>query len=122
MKKLAFLFSVLLVSSGLLAQTVPFDVKSISSQIVSKLSQSLSLSQEQVPLVSEAVIEFLTQKADIIPLQTSDPSAYASKFNVLNGMLVGKLKNVFQARQMTSFWSLKPRSNDPSNVLNHLFY
>lgn len=122
MKKIILLFSAFILSGVLIAQTTPFDVKGISNQIVSKLSQSLSLTPDQVSPVSEAITEFLTQKSDIIPLQTSDPGAYASRFNVLNGALVGKLKNVFGARQMTSFWSLKPRSNDPSNVLSHLFY
>lgn len=122
MNKLLSLFSALLISSVLLAQTTPFDAKGISNQIVSKLSQSLSLTPDQIQPASEAVTEFLTQKGEIIPLQTSDPSAYASKFNALNGALISKLKNIFQAKQMTSFWSLKPRSNDPSNVLSHLFY
>lgn len=122
MKKISLLFSALVISGVLLAQTTPFDVKGISNQIISKLSQSLSLTPDQVQPASEAVTEFLTQKSEIIPLQTADPSAYASKFNVLNGALVGKLKNILQARQMTSFWGLKPRSNDPSNVLSHLFY
>ena len=106
----------------MLAQTSPFDVKSISNQIVSKLSQSLTLTPDQIQPTSNAVTEFLTQKAEILPLQTSDPSTYASKFNVLNGLLIGKLKNIFQAKQMTSFWSLRPSSNDASNVLSHLFY
>jgi hypothetical protein len=122
MKKLMCLSLVLTISSVLLAQTTPFDVKGISNQIVTKLSQSLSLTADQIPAASEAITEFLTQKGEIIPLQTSDPATYASKFNVLNGALVGKLKNILQAKQMTSFWSLKPRSNDPSNVLSHLFY
>ncbi len=122
MKKFTLLFSAFIISSVLLAQTAPFDVKGISNQVVTKLSQSLALTPEQVPSVSDAVTDFLTQKAEIIPLQTTDPATYASKFNVLNGTLISKLKNIFQARQMTSFWSLKPRSNDPSNVLSHLFY
>ena len=122
MKKYTLFFSALIVGSILFAQTAPFDVKGISSQIVSKLSQSLALTPDQLPAVNEAVTGFLTQKAELIPLQTSDPSTYAAKFNVLNGVLISKLKNVFQAKQMTSFWSLKPRSNDPANVLSHLFY
>lgn len=122
MKKFTLLCFILISSSVLLAQTTPFDAKGLSTQVVTKLSQSLALTPEQVPAISEAVTEFMTQKGEIIPLQTSDPSTYASKFNVLNGTLISKLKNIFQAKQMTSFWGLKPRSNDPSNVLSHLFY
>lgn len=122
MKKISSLFSALMVSYILMAQPTPFDVKGISGQIVAKLTQSLTLTPDQVQPASDAITEFLMQKAEIIPLQKSDPSAYSSKFNVLNGALVGKLKNIFQARQMTSFWSLKPRNNDVANVLSHLFY
>lgn len=121
MKKIATLLPALLLAGCLMAQG-SYDVKGLSNQIVAKLSQSLALSQEQAQQTGEAVTDFLTQKLTILPLQSSDPAGYASKFNQLNGNLVNKLKVFLQAKQMTTFWSLKPRSNDPGNVLSNLFF
>lgn len=121
MKKLTLLFSMFLLAGSLMAQG-SYDVKGISSQIIAKLTPALSLTAEQATQTNEAVTDFLSQKADILPLQSSDPASYASKFNILNGTLVNKLKTFLQAKQLTTFWSLKPRSNDASNVLSHLFY
>jgi hypothetical protein len=121
MKKIVALFSALLLAGSLLAQG-SFDVKATTSQVIAKLTPALSLSAEQATQTIEAVADFLAQKATILPLQSSDPSGYASKFNQLNGTLVNKLKTFLQAKQMTTFWSLKPRSNDPGNVLSHLFF
>ena len=119
MKKIALLLPTLLLAGFLMAQG---DVKGLSGQIVTKLTQSLSLTPDQASQTGDAVSAFLTQKAASIPLQTSDPAGYASKFNMLNGSLVNKLKAFLQAKQLTTFWSLKPRANDPGNVLSNLFF
>jgi hypothetical protein len=121
MKKLILLFSMFLLAGSLMAQG-SFDVKGISSQIVAKLTPALTLTAEQTAQTNDAITDFLSQKSEILPLQSSDPATYASKFNILNGTLVNKLKTFLQAKQLTTFWSLKPRSNDPGNVLSHLFY
>ena len=121
MKKIVLFLSMILLAGSLWAQG-SYDVKALTTQIVSKLTPALSLTAEQASSTTEAVTDFLSQKAEIIPLQTSDPAGYASKFNILNGNLVNKLKAYMQAKQLTAFWSLKPRTNDPANALSQLFY
>lgn len=121
MKKIMLFLSTVLLAGSLWAQG-SYDVKTLTNQIVEKMVPALSLSAEQALQTNDAVADFLTQKAQILPLQSSDPASYASKFNILNGTLVNKLKQFMQAKQLTTFWSLKPRNNDPGNVLSQLFY
>lgn len=98
------------------------DVSNIAGQIIEKLTPALNLNSDQKPEVGDAVLDFLTKKAEILPLAKSDPAAYASKFNLLNGGFISKLKTILVAKQMTSFLGLKPKLNNPANVLSHLFY
>lgn len=99
-----------------------FDVRIITTQIIEKLTPALSLTEEQKPQVENTISEFLTKKERILPLQKTDSSSYSSKFNILNGSLIGKLTTILFAKQMTSFLGLKPKTNNPTNVLSHLFY
>lgn len=119
MKKISIAFAFLLASFAVNAQ---LDVANIAGQIIQKLTPALNLNSDQQPQVGDAVTDFLTQKAAIIPLQKTDPSGYASKFNLLSGGLISKLKTILLAKQMTSFLGMKPKVNDTSNVLGHLFY
>ena len=120
MKKILFVSLLFFAAQTMQAQV--FDAKAITSQVLAKLVPSLALTNDQQPQVSDAVVDFLTSKADIIPLQKSDPSAYVSKFNALNGAMIGKLKGILTAKQMTTFLGLRPKATDTGNVLTHLFY
>ena len=120
MKKILFVSLLFLAAQGIKAQG--FDAKAIASQVLAKLIPSLAITDEQQPQVSDAVVDFLNSKAPIIPLQKTDPSAYVSKFNALNGTLIGKLKTILTAKQMTTFLGLRPKATDTGNVLTHLFY
>jgi len=120
--KTILIASLLLMAAGALTAQAPYDVKVLGTQILARLTPALNLTDDQQPQVEDAVTNFLTQKAEILPLKTTDPSAYISKFNSLSGGLVGKLKIILLAKQMTSFLGLKPKPSDTSNVLSHLFY
>ena len=119
MKKISIACMLLMVGMVTKAQ---FDVTSITGQIIEKITPSLNLNADQKPEVVEAVTNFLNKKAEILSWQKNDPPAYASKFNLLYGGLISKLKTILLARQMTSFLGLKPKKNNQANVLSHLFY
>lgn len=107
-----------------LSKSLPksFDVKSLTSSIMKTLGPSLSLTDKQTPGVTDAISGFLGDKSKILPLQASDPKAYSSKFGSLFGGLKSKLGGILLADQMKKFTGLKPKTNDPSNVLSNLFY
>lgn len=124
MRNLIIASLLLLIVGSVSAQSdETLDIPSTTSKIVDKLTSSLSLTAEQKPQVEAAVTDFLTKKVAILSLQKTDPSGYSSRFNLLNGGFIGKLKTILLAKQMTSYLGLKPKTNDPaSNVLSHLFY
>ena len=99
-----------------------FDVKGITSSIMKVLGPSLSLSDKQSPGVTDIISKFLGDKSKILPLQASDPKSYNSKFGSLFSGLKTKLGGILLADQMKKFMGLKPKTNDPSNVLSNLFY
>ena len=119
MKKITVAFLFMLTSMALQAQ---LDVNGVAGQIVQNLTPALNLNSDQKNEVGNAVLDFLQKKAEIIPLKKADPAGYAAKFNLLNGGLISKLKTILLAKQMTSFLGLKPKMNNPANVLSHLFY
>nr|WP_295874935.1 hypothetical protein [uncultured Chitinophaga sp.] len=94
----------------------------VASSILSKLTPALGLTAVQQPKVTDLVTGFLKQKAGIMPLQQSNPAAYASKLSGLQGGLFSKLKLLLTAAQYTKFLGLKPKTNDVANVLSQLFY
>jgi anti-sigma-K factor RskA len=104
------------------AKTAGFDVNSLSSSIMSKLTTSLALTSAQNPKITEAVTSFLKQKSGILSLATTDKTKYASKLGELTTGLTTKLKGTLTASQFTKYLSLKPTTNSASNVLSQLFY
>ena len=99
-----------------------FDVNSLSSGIMSKLTTALTLTKTQKPQVLEIVTNFLQQKSSILSLATTNKTKYAAKFAELTSTLNSKLKTVLTAAQLSKFSSLKPETNTASNVLSQLFY
>ncbi len=99
-----------------------FDVNSLSSGIMSKLTTALTLTKTQKPQVLEIVTNFLQQKSSILSLATTNKTKYATKFAKLTSTLNSKLKTVLTAAQLSKFSSLKPETNTASNVLSQLFY
>ena len=99
-----------------------FDVKSLSSGIMSKLTTSLLLNKTQSPAVATAVTTFLTQKSSILSLAKTDKTAYASKLSGLTGALKSKLKTALTAEQYTKFLNLKPAQATTANALSQLFF
>lgn len=99
-----------------------FDVNSLSSGIMSKLTTALTLTKTQKPQVLEIVTNFLQQKSSFLSLATTNKTKYATKFAELTSTLNSKLKTVLTAAQLSKFSSLKPETNTASNVLSQLFY
>lgn len=104
------------------ATSSDFDVNSLSSGIMSKLTTALTLTKTQKPQVLEIVTNFLQQKSSILSLATTNKTKYATKFAELTSTLNSKLKTVLTAAQLSKFSSLKPETNTASNVLSQLFY
>jgi hypothetical protein len=104
------------------AQGSSFDVGSIASSIMSKLTPSLALNGTQQPKVQNLLTGFLKKKAALLPLQQSNPTAYTSKFGGLQTGIFSKLKTILTLSQYTKFLGLKPKTNDAANVLSQLFY
>lgn len=99
-----------------------FDVKSIATSVLGKLTPALGLSAVQKPSVLNAVTGFLKNKSGIMGLAKTDKAAYATKFAGLQGGLFGKLKNILSVAQYTKFLGLKPKTNDATNALSQLFF
>ena len=102
------------------ASAAGFDVNKLTSSIMGKLSPSLNLTGAQQPKVNDAVSSYLGQKANILPLQQSDPAQYQKKQSGLFDGLKTKLGGVLAKDQMSKFLGMK--TSDPTNVLSQLFH
>lgn len=122
MKKTLLVIIAFIATTFIYAQSGGIDVKLLTPQIMEKLTPALSLTPDQKVNVNEAIAVFLSKKAEILALQKSDPAGYTSKFNLLNGDLINKLKDIVSAKQMGNFLSLRPKVNTSSNVLSQLFF
>lgn len=104
------------------ATNAGFDVNALTSGIMGKISPALVLTAAQKPKVTAAVTEYLTQKAQFVTKQKTNPAEYAQRqMGVFQG-LKSKLAGILVKNQMNKFLGLKPASNDPANVLSQLFY
>ena len=136
MRKLIFLgafFSICTLSSNAqlggaldkaksVASAAGFDVKSLTSGIMSKLVPGLSLTTAQQPKVTDAITGFLTQKAGILSLQKSNPAQYEQKRSGFFADLKTKLTGILVQNQMNKLLGMKPATNNPANVLSQLFF
>lgn len=104
------------------AASTGFDVGSLTSGILGKLTPALSLTPAQKPTVTTIVKDFLVQKATILATQKTDPTAYKSKFSNLFSGLKSKLGAALTVAQLAKFTSLKPAAPTATNVLSQLFY
>jgi len=104
------------------ASATGFDVNSLTSGILGKLTPALSLTPAQKPTVTTIVKDFLIEKAKVIATKKTDPTAYQSKLGKLTSGLKSKLGTALTVAQLTKFSSLKPASDTPTNVLSQLFY
>lgn len=104
------------------ATNAGFDVNALTSGIMGKISPALVLTAAQKPKVTAAVTEYLTQKAQFVTKQKTNPAEYTQRqMGVFQG-LKSKLAGILVKNQMNKFLGLKPASNDPANVLSQLFY
>jgi hypothetical protein len=98
------------------------DLGALGKNIATELGTKLLLNQIQGTKVGQLVSTFLMAKSSILPLLKSDPTGFASKLSGAQGDLMGGLNTVLSAQQMTNFMSLKPKTNDATNVLSSLFF
>jgi hypothetical protein len=98
------------------------DLGALGKSIATELGTKLLLNKIQGTKVGQLISTFLTAKSAILPLLKSDPTGFASKLSGAQGDLMGGLKTVLSAQQMTNFMSLKPKTNDATNVLSSLFF
>jgi len=105
-----------------IATSAGFDVNSLTSGILGKLTPALSLTAAQKPKVTTIVKDFLVQKAAALATKKTDATASATKVSSLLSGLKSKLGTALTVAQLAKFSSLKPATNTPSNVLSQLFY
>jgi hypothetical protein len=98
------------------------DLGALGKNIATELGTKLLLNQIQGTKVGQLISTFLMAKSSILPLLKSDPTGFASKLSGAQGDLMGGLKTVLSAQQMTNFMSMKPKTNDATNVLSSLFF
>jgi hypothetical protein len=98
------------------------DLGALGKSIATELGTKLLLNQVQGTKVGQLISTFLMAKSSFLPLLKSDPTGFASKLSGAQGDLMGGLKTVLSAQQMTNFMSLKPKTNDATNVLSSLFF
>lgn len=99
-----------------------FDVNSLTSGIMGKLSSELVLTAAQKPKVAAAVSDYLTQKAQFVTKQKTNPAEYTQRQSGIFQGLKSKLAGILVKNQMNKFLGLKPANNDPANVLSQLFF
>lgn len=104
------------------AAAAGFDVNALTSGIMGKLSPALVLTAAQKPKVTSAITEYLTQKAQIIAKQKTNPAEYTQRQMGIFQGLKSKLAGILVKNQMNKFLGLKPATNDPANVLSQLFF
>lgn len=98
------------------------DLGALGKTIATELGTKLLLNQIQGTKVGQLISTFLMAKSSFLPLLKSDPTGFASKLSGAQGDLMGGLKTVLSAQQMTNFMSMKPKTNDATNALSSLFF
>ncbi|MDP3394144.1 hypothetical protein [Sediminibacterium sp.] len=106
----------------LASTTAQFDVNSLTSGIMGKLSSALALSAAQKPKVASVITEYLSQKAQFIAKQKTSPAEYTQRQMGIFQGVKSKLAGILVKNQMNKFLGLKPATNDPANVLSQLFF
>jgi hypothetical protein len=104
------------------AKEAKFDANAAVTSVMGALTPALTLTTKQQPLVQEAIKGYFTQKANIIPMQLSNPGAYNEKQRSYFGSLKSKLTGILLQNQMNKFLGLKPAKPDAANVLSQLFF
>lgn len=104
------------------ASTAGFDVNALTSGIMGKLSPALVLTAAQKPKVTSAITEYLSQKAQFVAKQKTNPAEYTQRQMGIFQGLKSKLAGILVKNQMNKFLGLKPAINDPANVLSQLFF
>ena len=99
-----------------------FDVKSIASSVMGTLTPALGLTDTEKPSVLTEVTSLLTQKKDILGLQSTDKAAYTSKMGALTSGFLGKMKTILTAAKYAKLLGLKPKTASAGNVLSQLFF
>ncbi|MDO8997909.1 hypothetical protein [Sediminibacterium sp.] len=99
-----------------------FDINALTGGIMGKLAPALTLTAAQKPKVTNAITEYLSQKAQFIAKQKTNPAEYSQRQMGIFQGLKSKLAGILVKNQMNKFLGLKPATNDPANVLSQLFF
>ena len=96
------------------------DINALTGGIMGKLAPALTLTAAQKPKVTSAITEYLSQKAQFIAKQQTNPAEYTQRQMGIFQGLKSKLAGILVKNQMNKFLGLKPATNDPANVLSQL--
>ena len=97
------------------------DVKTVSGNMMTKLTSALKLTNVQEPKVATAVTSFLQSKSNMMSLAATDKTKYTTKLSGLVSDLTTKLKGTLTEAQMAKFQSLKSSKLSASDPLYQLF-
>ena len=102
-------------------------VGSIGSSLLSILGSQLGLNPSQSSIISGLLSTFLNNKVKLGVASTGQQQGIAAvqqqqKLTGLQNSLTDGLKGALTPAQMQAFAALKPATNDPKNVLSHLFF
>ena len=98
------------------------DINALTGGIMGKLAPALTLTAAQKPKVTSAITEYLSQKAQFIAKQQTNPAEYTQRQMGIFQGLKSKLAGILVKNQMNKFLGLKPATNNPANVLSQLFF
>jgi len=104
------------------ASAAGYDVSSLTSGILGKLTPALNLTTAQKPTVTSIIKDFLVQKATALATKKTDPAGSQAKVSNLITGLKSKLGTALTVAQLAKFTSLKPSAPSATNVLSQLFY
>ncbi|WP_291907815.1 hypothetical protein [Chitinophaga sp. CB10] len=119
--------TLLLLISGVIflhtkAQNPTINIEGTAASIVSKLSKSLVLTEQQQPKLLTLVTNYLQQKTNLQALKGSNEKAYQTKLHSMQNGLNTRLKALLGAEQFNNYLNLKPAAPDATNVLTYLYY
>ncbi|WP_343668589.1 hypothetical protein [Chitinophaga sp.] len=117
---LSFLCCILTIPS--FAQAPMANVEGHTNAIISKLTKSLALKEDQQVKLRGYISDFITQRNTVVAETKTNPKAYDAKIKSMHNGFYKKLKTAMTAEQYDSFLQLKPAEDDPTNVLSQLYY
>lgn len=111
------------IPSGI-SKSIPSLDKLLGSKdaIMSKLQSVLALTGAQNSSITNVITDFLKKKGSILPLSSTNKTAYNSKSSGLKTGMMAQVKKILTKPQFAKFLKMKPKSANDSDPMSNLFY